>query len=173
MMICWHTLIVQRLRSVHIHDIAEIWNIWLSSCDTTLRSCRWVLCTLVVSHYVVAWVIRMIGWHDTSMSLMCCRILLRHALVIIGWWVILVRIVPWHVSLTWLWANSMKSTKSWTLLIVFMMVVAIHVSSIAYRSSSMSSIVSVWTQEIVSVTSFTSWVVWLIMNLDVCLPELV
>ena len=103
---------------------------------------------------------------------MCCRILLGHALVIIGWWVILVRIVSWHISLTWLWANSMKSTKSWTLLIVVVMVVAIHVSSIAYRSSSMI-IVSIWTQEVVSVTIFTSWVMWLIMNLDVGLPELI
>jgi len=66
----------------------------------------------------------------------------------------------------------MKSTKSWTLLIVVVMVVAIHVSSIAYRSSSMI-IVSIWTQEVVSVTIFTSWVMWLIMNLDVGLPELI
>ena len=67
----------------------------------------------------------------------------------------------------------MEATQSWTLLVI-MMIVAIHVSSIAYRSSTMISIcVGVWAKEIIIVAVFTGWVMRLVVNLDICLAELI
>ena len=167
----WHTLIIHRLGCIHVHYVAKVWHIWASnsSCSATLR----VAWRIIVVALVVAWMVRVIRWHHTTMSLVSGGVLLRHILVIISRWCVLVWVVAWHVSIfARLWTDSMKSAQSWTLFIVTIMSITIHITCVAYRSSCMIDI-SIWTQELISVAIFTNRRMAMIMNLDVRLPELV
>ena len=173
MMIRWQALIVQRLRGIHIHYVAQVRRI-RCVVVASLWVCGLVL-GIIIWHLIVAWVVWMIWWHHTTVSLMICWILLRHASLVIIWSrVVLVRVIVRDVGLTRLGADTVETAESGALLVV-MMVVAIHVTSVAYWASTMIVVViiRIWAQEIVIVAIFTNWVMRLIVNLDIGLTELV
>jgi len=152
---------------IHIHDVAKIGSIGITDlpCGKSCIICwiaRWILITLIVAR-----MIGVIGWHYSSMTLV--SVLLREILlVVVGSWVILIWIISWHIGiLSGLWTDSMKTTESWTLLVVIIVVA----TSVTDRSSPMIGN-SIWAQEVISIAIFSYWRM-MVLNLDICLSKLI
>lgn len=174
MMIWWHTLIVHRLRCIHVDHITQVWRV-----SSIVSSALWISCLVLntwICHLVIAWMVWMVGRHYTSMSLMICGILLWHTSLIIIWRrIVLIWIIVRNICLSRLRTDAVtKTTNSWALLVI-VMIITVHISSVAHRPSTMVvvSVVCVRAQEIVVCAIISIWMVTLVVHLDICLTKLI
>lgn len=154
--------LLDRRGSVHtVHKVAYILLVGL-----VVLGLHWVLCLLVGRLVVDADVWVQLVWVG-RVSWRCDSLVIGTSVV---WSLIVVR--PWDiVFLSWLWADSSKSTKSWTsLLVVLMMVVGMEMVIVDHWVSILVTVILVvWSVVIVVVIV----VVVIVVGLVVSLVELV